>query len=255
MDMHQDTASKRIKDVNWWIMLTVAVIAVPAFALLTVATIQPSGIGIAIIFILSCWACTYAALRVVKNPRIAIPYLLEKVTFSEAEQAEYAQAIAEVDEGMTRWKRQYEQNETGFMQLAKQPAWDYLDELMGILRTARASILESATILPETLKNLDAWMTGVKPATVESYMQALRAAYGYSRAAAMGKQVQTLYPEVEKGLMTGFDYAPNQAKAVGWRLLSNVRQKHPFVAAQLNHASAPDRDTPMISVPVRQKAK
>lgn len=242
------------KDVNWWIMLGVAVLAVPAFAIMMITLIQPSGVGVAIIFMASCWLCTYAGLRVMKNPRIAIPYMLEKMTLSEEERQQYIAAIGESERSYAAWKQEYEQCHDAFMGLARQPAWDYMDQLAAALSEVKHSLSQNGAVAPAALKNLNAWMVSSKPAAVESYLHALAGAYAYARSVMQesGRNIDTLYPGLEKGDMTRFERAPHLLKNTGRRLLIDIRNKYPFVAAQLNHMTAPDRDTPMFSVPVRK---
>jgi hypothetical protein len=140
---------------------------------------------------------------------------------------------------MEQWKRQYEKCDAAFMGLARQPAWSDLDALMITLGHIRQSVQKNEAVAQDDIKALSAWVMGGKPAMVEGYLQALRAAYGYARSAMeeQGKDIDALCPELEGGQMARFLQAPMRAKALAWEILSDIRKQHPFVAAQLNHLS------------------
>lgn len=55
----------------WWMTLIVAVMSVPAFALIVVAVIPATGFGQVIVFVLSCWACTYLGMRLMEHPSLS----------------------------------------------------------------------------------------------------------------------------------------------------------------------------------------
>jgi hypothetical protein len=225
------------KNISTWILLLTGVLTVPAFAIIVVAAIHPTGPGSAIIFVLSCWLCVYLGLRMMKNPQIASPYLLERISFTADEKNQCVSAIAEVSQGIEQWKQQYEKCDSTFMNLSKQPTWGYLDDLMHALERIGQSVERDATITFPDLKSLNAWVMSSKSATVEAYLQALRSAYAYAKSAAadQGHDLDSQYPELEKGMLLGFEKAPNQAKAFAWELLGSIRKKYPFIAAQLNH--------------------
>ncbi len=51
----------------WWAFLTVAVLAVPAIGFLFAMMIPDKNIGQLIIFVLTCWLCTYLGMRLMKK--------------------------------------------------------------------------------------------------------------------------------------------------------------------------------------------
>lgn len=55
----------------WWMTLIVAVLSVPAFALIVASVIPATGFGQVAVFILACWACTYLGMRLMQHPRMA----------------------------------------------------------------------------------------------------------------------------------------------------------------------------------------
>ena len=47
----------------WWATLVVAVLAVPSLATIITSLIPVQGLGGIVVFVLSCWICTYLGMR------------------------------------------------------------------------------------------------------------------------------------------------------------------------------------------------
>ena len=56
-------------DIYWWAMLTVAVLAIPALAIIITSALTLDGIGEIAIFVISCWACTYLGMHVMAKSK------------------------------------------------------------------------------------------------------------------------------------------------------------------------------------------
>lgn len=250
------TSSKKLlssQNVMWWTCMLTAVLAIPAIASIVVVALQPSGMGAIAVFILSCWLCVYAGIKLVKNPKITFPYMLEHITFTDEERNRCVYAITGLNEEMEKWKRTYERCDTAFMGMSKQPVWGHLEELSQTLSNIKYTVSEEKTIQAADLRALNAWLLSPKPTTVDAYLHALRGAYAYGSAVAneQGRDLDKQYPELEKGMLQQFEQAPNRLKAFAWELLSDVRRKYPFVAAQLNYAASESRDNHLKLVSAR----
>ncbi len=57
--------------VMWWVTLTVAVVAVPAFGILVASIVHMNNIGDVFAFVVACWFCTYLGMLLMKDPRMA----------------------------------------------------------------------------------------------------------------------------------------------------------------------------------------
>ncbi len=241
------------QNVTWWASMVTAVLAIPALASIVVVALQPSGVGALAVFVLSCWACVYAGIKLVKNPRITFPYMLEHITFTDEEKSRTVYAIASLTEDMEKWKRQYDRCDAAFMGINKQPAWGHLDEVMQTLANIKYSVSESKSIQATDIRALSSWLLSQKPNTIDAYLLALRGAYAYGNAAngEQGKDLDALFPELDKGALAQFEQAPNRLKAFGWELLNDVRRKYPFVAAQLNFAATENRENHLKLVSAR----
>lgn len=238
------SANANSGNLMWWMCMLTAVLVVPSIAAVAVFILQPSGTGALAVFVLSCWLCVYAGIKLVKNPKISFPYMLEHITYSEEEKISTVSAITALCEDMEKWKRAYEHCDSAFMNIAKQPAWGHLDELVQVMSNIKYTVAEQRTINANDIRALNAWLSSPKASTIDAYMMALRGAYSYGSAVAaeQGRDLDKLFPEMEKGALTQFEHAPNRLKAYAWDLLANVRRKYPFVAAQLN-AAMENRDT------------
>lgn len=53
----------------WWAMLTVAVLAIPSLAFVIVSAISLEGIGGLVVFVLSCWICTFIGMKLMHRPK------------------------------------------------------------------------------------------------------------------------------------------------------------------------------------------
>lgn len=223
-------------DVMWWMAMLTAVLAIPAMASLIVIVLQPSGAGAVAMFVLSCWACVYAGIKLVKNPRITFPYMLEQISFTAEDKMRYTQIIQTLTNDMQEWKRCYDRCDIAFMGLSKQPVWSHLDELTAILNNVRQSIGSDSTVNFDDIKKLNQWLLSGKPGLMDAYMQALRGVYHYGQANASlsGNDLNAMFPELEKGLLVKFEQTPMRTKAFAWEFLSEIRKTYPFVSAQLN---------------------
>ncbi len=232
------------QNLMWWMCMLTAVLAIPAIASIVVVALQPSGLGAIAVFVLSCWLCVYAGIKLVKNPKITFPYMLEHITFTDEEKHRTVNAITTLSEDMEKWKRAYERCDSAFMNIAKQPAWGHMDELLQVLSNIKYTVSEEKTIQAADIRALNAWLISPKANTIDAYLMALRGAYTYGNAvgAEQGRDLDKLYPEMEKGQLTQFEHAPNRLKAFAWEMLNDVRRKYPFVAAQLNYAATESRE-------------
>lgn len=63
---------------SWWLMLVVAVLAIPAlaFAIVTVTGVQ--GIVGIVVFMVACWGCTYFGMHLMKHPNMHKKYDITK---------------------------------------------------------------------------------------------------------------------------------------------------------------------------------
>ncbi|MBY0407707.1 MAG: hypothetical protein K2Q01_08440, partial [Rickettsiales bacterium] len=96
------------KNIMWWACMLTAVLAIPALASIVVVVLQPSGTGAIAVFVLSCWACVYGGMKMMKNPKITFPYLLEHIHFDEEEKTRCTSSISTLMEDMEKWKRLYD---------------------------------------------------------------------------------------------------------------------------------------------------
>jgi hypothetical protein len=210
----------------WWMGMLTAVLAIPALASIVVVVLQPSGAGAVAVFVLSCWACVYAGIRLMKNPKITFPYMLEHIVFTDEEKNRCVAGITQLADDMEKWKRMYERCDAAFMGVAKQPAWGHLDDLLQILVRIRHSVGEEKTIISADLTALNTWLFSARPAVVDAYFHALRGAYAYGSAVALeaDRELDRLYPELEKGSLQQFEQAPIHLKAFAWELLNDVRR-------------------------------
>lgn len=51
----------------WWSFLTVAVLAVPSIGFIFAMMIPDKDIGQLVVFVLTCWLCTYLGMRLMKK--------------------------------------------------------------------------------------------------------------------------------------------------------------------------------------------
>jgi hypothetical protein len=72
------SCSMSCSNLNWWVTLVVAVLAVPSFGIIAALMWGSKGIGEVIVFIVACWLCTYLGMKLMHNPKMS-----EKVDFNE----------------------------------------------------------------------------------------------------------------------------------------------------------------------------
>lgn len=71
--MTDDQQDKMIKDphstwghIYWWAILVVAVLAIPSIGFV-LAALVPGNVGQILVFMLTCWACTFIGMRLMKK--------------------------------------------------------------------------------------------------------------------------------------------------------------------------------------------
>ena len=63
---------------SWWILLIVAVLAIPALGYVIVTVTGVQGIMGILVFMVACWGCTYFGMHLVKHPNMH-----EKIDFTK----------------------------------------------------------------------------------------------------------------------------------------------------------------------------
>ncbi|MDX2073196.1 MAG: hypothetical protein SFX19_02385 [Alphaproteobacteria bacterium] len=53
--------------IYWWTFLVVAVLAVPSIGFIFAMVIPDKNIGQLVVFVLTCWSCTYLGMRLMKK--------------------------------------------------------------------------------------------------------------------------------------------------------------------------------------------
>lgn len=54
-------------EIYWWAFLVVAVLAVPSVGFIVAAMVPDKNIAQLVVFVLTCWACTYLGMRLMKK--------------------------------------------------------------------------------------------------------------------------------------------------------------------------------------------
>jgi hypothetical protein len=57
--------------ISWWLLLIVAVLAIPALGFVIVTVTGVEGIMGILVFMFACWACTYFGMHLVKHPSMS----------------------------------------------------------------------------------------------------------------------------------------------------------------------------------------
>lgn len=69
----ETSGKKPLSGMIWWAYLITAVLAVPSVGFLVTKMLPVSGSLQLMIFVLACWSCTYAGMRLMGNPRMSPP--------------------------------------------------------------------------------------------------------------------------------------------------------------------------------------
>ncbi|MGE0755165.1 MAG: hypothetical protein AB7L92_08415 [Alphaproteobacteria bacterium] len=64
--------------VMWWMTLLVAVLAIPSAAIIVTLLFQVEGIAQILLFVITCWLCTYLGMRLMQNPKIQESIKMDK---------------------------------------------------------------------------------------------------------------------------------------------------------------------------------
>jgi|GEM_PF-2262961 len=216
---------------SWWLLLTMAVLVVPAVAVLLVTAFDASDTTESVIFIVACWLSVFFGLRLIKDSPIT-PYIFDTVTLSEQARKRCIGIVGLIEAESVHWERRYEKCEPVFMSLARQPAWDYVAEITRILSRIKRTNQQDEQLAIADVKLLAAWVESPKPAVVQGYVQSLEAIYNYAKAeyAYQGKDIDALYPELNGGQLEHFANAPLHAKTFAQELLATIRKEHSFLA-------------------------
>lgn len=222
------------KNLIWWSLLATAVLAVPAAAIIVSTAVRVTGIHEIVIFVLACWFCIYISLRFLKNPRV-MPIFFEQVTLSEHARQSCMEMVGQIETEVAKWEKRYNKCEPVFMNLSRQPAWEYLEEIIQVMIRIKQSVLKDGTApLPE-IRSLHAWVEGPKPQAIEGYLRTLQAVYTYSKAvyAEQGKNIDALFSELGNGHLDAIVSTPRRVKNSAQELLNTIRNEQPVLAATL----------------------
>jgi len=218
------------KNVTWWIVLITAVIVVPSIAYTLTTVVHISGGSEVIIFIVSCWVCVYLGIKLMKMPNIN-SIMFQNVTISESLRQMCLNKIVMIEKEIVLWKTNYAKCEPLFMNLSKQPAWNYLDELVQIFGTIREPLEKESSVSLDHIKLLNDWIESSKQNVVEGYLHSVEATYGYAKAeyAQQGKNIDELFPELGKGQIGYFVKAPFRATTYARKLLDALEKENPMI--------------------------
>jgi len=56
--------------ISWWLLLIVAVLAIPSLAFVIVTVTGVQGIMGILVFMFACWGCTYFGMHLMKHPNM-----------------------------------------------------------------------------------------------------------------------------------------------------------------------------------------
>jgi len=219
------------KNLTWWVLLITAVLVVPSLSYTFTTVVHVSGGAEVLIFVVSCWICVYIGLQLMKSPRIN-SIMFENIALSEQTRQRCINMISMIESELGKWKKRYEKCESIFMNLSKQPAWNYLDEVTIMLSRIKQTAEQDATIGFNEIKELAAWNDSAKASVVEGYLHSLEATYGYAKAeyAQQGKNIDELFPELGRGHIETFLKAPSYATSFARELWGTLEKEHPMIA-------------------------
>jgi hypothetical protein len=218
------------KNITWWVLLATAVLVVPSLAYTFTTMVHISGGSEVLIFVVSCWICVYIGLQLMKTPRIN-SIMFEHIAISEQTRQRCINMISMIENEVGKWKKRYEKCEGIFMNLSRQPAWNYLDEITQLLGSIKQSAEQNANIGFNDIKALERWNESSKPSVVEGYLHSLEAAYGYAKAeyAQQGKNIEEAFPELGKGHIETFLKSPAYATGFARELWGTLEKEHPML--------------------------
>ncbi len=219
------------KEVSWWVLLATAVLVVPCIAYLITTLAHVTGGSEVLIFVISCWACVFFGLRLMKAPRIN-SIMFENIIITEPTKLRFISMIAMVESEITKWKKRYDKSEAIFMSLSKQPAWSYIDEVVVILTCIKHSVTKDASISFTDIKALTEWVESAKSSVIEQYLHSLEASYGYAKAeyAQQGKSIDETYPELSNGnSINSFIKAPLFATTYAREMMKTLEKEYPLI--------------------------
>lgn len=218
------------KNLTWWALLATAVVVVPSLSYTFTTVVHLSGGSEVLIFVVSSWICVYIGLHLMKSPRIN-SIMFENITISEQTRQRCINMISMIESEVAKWKKRYEKCETIFMNLSRQPAWNYLDEIVALLGRIKQQAERDTTIGFDEIKELGIWNDSAKANVVEGYLNSLEAAYGYAKAeyAQQGKNIDELFPELGKGHIETFLKAPSYATGFARELWGALGKEHPML--------------------------
>jgi hypothetical protein len=231
--LRQPTSKVTYNNLTWWVLLVMAVLVVPSTAFIFTSVLDASGGSEIAIFIAACWLCVYIGLRLMKAPRIK-SIVFERVTLSGPVRERCINMIGMIETDMPRWKSRYEKYDTLFMNLSKQPAWDYLDELTAILSNIKQSVSQDGTISYPEITALTGWVDSAKTTIIQGYLQALKTIYGYARFDLMekGKKIEDIFPDLaQDNAIDIFLKTPTSIIQYAHELWDIIEKEHPILAA------------------------
>lgn len=215
----------------WWLLLMLATLVVPAIAITLVMVLDASDTTEAVVFIVSCWLSVFFGLRLIQDSPIT-PYLFESISVSDNAAKRCSTMVSLIEAEMSQWEKRYDKCEPVFMKLSKQPAWDYILEITQTLIRMRHSIEQNSKVSLYDVKQLNQWVESAKPEVLQTYIHSLQAVYAYARAefSLQGKDIDAIYPELNKGHLDTLANGPIYAKTFAHELLATLRKEHPFLA-------------------------
>ena len=227
------------KNITWWVLLVTAVLVVPSIAFLFTTMVHVTGGSEVIIFIVSCWICVFLGLQLMKEPRIN-SIMFENITVSEITRQRCVDMITMIESEINKWRKRYEKCEAIFMNLSKQPAWTYIDEIVTALSAIKMTVEKDASINFSDMKMLIQWIESAKSSVIEGYLHSLEASYGYAKAeyTLQGKNIDEAFPELGHGNIDSFIKAPLFATTYARELWNTLEKQHPLIG-RLSTAKAP----------------
>ena len=219
------------KNVTWWVLLVTAVLVVPSIAFTFTTMVHVTGGSEVIIFIVSCWVCVFLGLKLMNEPRIN-SIMFENITISDPTKQRCSSMIAMVESEISKWKKRYEKCEAIFMNLSKQPAWTYIDEVVTVLSAIKVTVEQNASVNLSDVKELRKWIESAKARVIEGYLHSLEAGYGYAKAeyAQQGKNIDEAFPELGHGNIDSFIKAPLFATTYARELWNALEKEHTLIS-------------------------
>lgn len=231
--LRQASSKVTYNNLTWWVLLIMAVLVVPSTAFIVTSALDASGASEIAIFIAACWLCVYLGLRLMKAPRIK-SIVFERVTLSGPVRERCINMIGAIETDMPRWKNRYEKYDSLFMNLSRQPAWDYLDELTGLLGGIKQSVTQDGTITYPGMMALTGWIDSSKTNIVQGYLHALKTIYGYAKFDLLekGKKVEDIFPDLAPdNAIDAFLKPPSSAVQYAHELWEIIEKEHPLLAS------------------------